>query len=104
MLGTRDDEKRSAAIRKIKEFARALLDARDDDVIVVTELACTEPGCPPVETVVALLRAGRPPWQVKLHKPAVDVSEGDLRAALRDRASDASAGTPLEREALHTKK
>jgi len=82
MFGKRTDETRSAAIRAIKQMARSLFDAADDDVIVVSELQCTEPGCPPLETIVALLRSGAEPRQVKLHKAAVDVSEQDLRAAL----------------------
>jgi hypothetical protein len=48
---------------------------------MVNELACYEPGCPPIETVVALLRQGEPPWQVKVHKAVVDISDDDLLAA-----------------------
>jgi hypothetical protein len=64
------------------ERARSLFSAEPDDVIMVNELACTEPGCPPVETVVALLRTGHEPRQVKVHKAAVDVSRADLEAAI----------------------
>jgi hypothetical protein len=78
----RPDEKRLAAIRALKVLARDMLGAGEDDAIVVNELACTEPGCPPLETVVALLRSGEKPRQVKVHKPAVEVTEADLRAAL----------------------
>jgi hypothetical protein len=55
MFGPRNDERRSAAIRALKAAARALFDAGEDDAVVVNELQCTEPGCPPIETVVALL-------------------------------------------------
>ena len=83
MFGPPKDEKRSAAIRALKAVARILFEAAEDDAVVVTELSCTEPGCPPIETVIALLRAGCDPRQVKVHKPAVDVTEDDLRAAIR---------------------
>ena len=76
------DEKRLAAIRALKVLAREMLAAVEDDVVVVNELACTEPGCPPLETVVALLRSGEKPRQIKVHKAAVEVTEADLRAAL----------------------
>jgi len=79
----RNDERRSSAIRRLKEVARQLFDAAEDDAVVVNELKCSEPGCPPVETVVALLRSGREPRQLKVHKAVVDVTEGDLREALR---------------------
>lgn len=82
LFGDRTDEKRSAAIRALKESARVLMDARDDDAVVVNELRCVEPGCPPVETVIALLRPGAPPRQIKVHKPAVEVTAKDLRTAL----------------------
>ncbi len=85
MFGPRNDERRAAAIRALKETARTLFEALDDDVVIVNELTCTEPGCPPIETVVALLRAGSAPRQVKIHKPAVEVTEEDLRAELQSR-------------------
>jgi hypothetical protein len=83
MFGPRNDERRSAAIRALKAAAHALFEATDDDAVVVHELSCTEPGCPPIETVVALLRAGSEPRQVKVHKPAVEVTEDDLRVAIQ---------------------
>jgi hypothetical protein len=83
MFGPRNDERRSAAIRTLKATARTLFEANDDDAVLVNELSCTEPGCPPIETVVALLRAGVEPRQVKIHKPAVEVTEDDLRLAIQ---------------------
>ena len=83
MFGPRDDGRRSAAIRALKATARTLFAAGEDDAVVVNELQCTEPGCPPIETVVALLRAGSEPRQVRVHKPAVEVTEDDLRAAIQ---------------------
>lgn len=83
MFGPRNDERRSSAIRALKAMARTLFEAGEDDAVVVNELQCTEPGCPPVETIVALLRAGTEPRQVKVHKPAVEVTEEDLRDAIQ---------------------
>jgi hypothetical protein len=82
MFGFPRDEQRTAAIRALKEVARPILEAADDDAVVVSELRCSEPGCPPLETVVALLRAGHEPRQVKVHKPVQEVTEHDLRSAL----------------------
>lgn len=64
---------------------RALVrDVVDDDVrILVTELACTEPGCPPTETVIALMHPGAP-QQFKVHKPLSEVTEDDVVRALGD--------------------
>lgn len=52
-----------------------------DVVVMVTELACTEPGCPPVETVIALMYPGNP-RQLKLHKPVREVTADDIRHVL----------------------
>ena len=78
----RDDPGRAAAVRALREAAQALFGASDDDAVMVHELRCTEPGCPPLETVVALLRSGQPPRQVKVHKAVVDVTVDDLRVVI----------------------
>jgi hypothetical protein len=82
MFGLRSDARRAAAIRALKATARTLFEAGEDDAVVVNEVQCSEPGCPPIETVVALLRAGCEPRQVKVHKPAVEVTEDDIRHAM----------------------
>jgi len=81
LFGPPKDEHRGSAIRALKALAGPLFGAGDDDAIMVSELQCTEPGCPPIETVVALLRAGSATRQIKVHKPALEVTEEDLRAA-----------------------
>ena len=53
---------------------------------MVTELACSEPGCPPVETVIALLAPGRQD-QVKIHKGLADVTSADVEALLGSHAN-----------------
>ena len=65
-------------IRQIKEALRATLSLPDDTTVTVTELACLEEGCAPIETVVALLRPDAPPLQHKLHKPSDAVDAEDL--------------------------
>jgi len=79
----RRDEAWTAAIRALRATAREVFAAGDDDAVLVSELRCTEPGCPPVETVIALLRERQKPRQVKVHKRAAEVTADDLRAALR---------------------
>ncbi len=81
MMFGHPDVKRSAALKRLKEEARALFAANEDDVVVANELRCSEPGCPPFEVVVALLSATAPAVQVRVHKAAVDVTAEDLRRA-----------------------
>ena len=65
-------------VRHIKKALRAALSLPDDTTVTVTELACLEEGCAPIETVVALLRPDAPPLQHKLYKPTDTVDAEDL--------------------------
>ncbi len=70
-------------VRHIKAALRAGLSLSDDTMVTVTELACLEEGCSPVETVVALLRHDAPPLQHKIHKPMDAVDADDLAQACK---------------------
>ena len=50
----------------------------EDSIITVTQLACIEEGCAPLETVIGLLRPGMPPLQHKVHKSTDALDAGDL--------------------------
>ena len=65
-------------VRYIKEALRKALNLSDDMAVTVTELACLEEGCAPVETVIGLLRPDAPQLQCKLHKPVDAVDAKDL--------------------------
>ena len=65
-------------VRHIKEALRAALSLPDGTTVTVNELTCLEEGCPPIETVVALLRPDAPPLQHKLHKPTDALDAEDL--------------------------
>jgi hypothetical protein len=74
---------RAAKVRSIKDWARAELGLPDHVVVMATELRCTEPGCPPLETVVAILRDGRQ-QQFKIHKALADIVAEDVRAGAHE--------------------
>ena len=65
-------------LRHIKEALRAALSLPDDATVTVTELACLEEDCAPIETVIGLLRPDAPQLQHKLHKPVDAVDARDL--------------------------
>lgn len=46
--------------------------------VVVAELACKTPGCPPVETVLAFWDEAGQPYRLRLFKPLAEVTEEDL--------------------------
>ena len=65
-------------VRRIKQALRQALRLAEDTTVTLTELACFEEGCPPVETVFGLLRPHAPQLQCKLHKPINAVDADDL--------------------------
>lgn len=67
---------------ELKETVPRLLGLDEDTAVMIRQLACTEPGCPPLETVVAVLPMDGPARRWTLHRPAVQITEDDLRAAL----------------------
>lgn len=67
---------RSAAQDRVREWVRERF-ALDDAAILVAEVACATPGCPPIETVIAFWHAERR-HHYKVFKPVADVTEEDL--------------------------
>jgi hypothetical protein len=65
---------------EIKAWTAEVLDLTDDVAVMVTELRCNEPGCPPLETVVAVMDGHGPTRQYKFHKPLADVTREDVHA------------------------
>ncbi|WP_157449977.1 nitrate reductase [Bradyrhizobium sp. ARR65] len=69
------------AVQQLKLQTQKLLGLADDVTISVTELSCREPGCPDVETVVAILREGEKPSIAKVHRSIPEVTPDELKAA-----------------------
>lgn len=66
----------------LKARAREALGLGDDTVVLVSEMACTEPGCPPLETVVSVFPDGEESFLFKVRKPVAEVEEMDLLGGL----------------------
>jgi hypothetical protein len=81
MFKSNDAQKLGAQrTRQIKDWVRELLAPDEAVTVVVSELTCREPGCPPVETVIALLRSGEPGVKYKIHRAAAEVTREDIAA------------------------
>jgi hypothetical protein len=70
------------AVRRVKEWTRQGLGATPETAIVVNEIACNDPACPGVETVVLVMEPGRKTRAYKVQKPVDDVTEPDIARAL----------------------
>ena len=63
---------------RIKEWVRAHFKVAEEVPVLVTEIRCDQPGCAPVETLIAILDpAGR--TQYKSRRPMKEVIKEDMR-------------------------
>jgi|SRR5215470_6162489 len=65
------------ALDRVSEWTRERFGLTDEATILVSEIACALPGCPPLETVVAFWTNDRR-HHFKLFKPVAEVVYDDL--------------------------
>ncbi len=82
----------SAALGRVKEWVRVRFALPDDAAIMVAEVNCQVPGCPPVETAVVFWTDVGDRHQFKIFKPVQQVIEDDLPPAWMRDALTASDG------------
>src|ERR1700728_1744954 len=67
-------------VGQVKTWVRELLALPDETPVMVTELRCTEVGCPPKETVVAVLHGPGDTRQEKLPRGVAELTRKDVAA------------------------
>ena len=67
----------SAEQERVRTWARQHFDLPEDETIMVSELPCSDPGCPPVETHLVFWKQGGR-HQFKVFKPLAEVVPDDL--------------------------
>lgn len=70
-----------AALARVREWTRERFRLPEDGAVMAVEVACSQPGCPPLETVVAFWSEGPTRHQFKMFKPVTQVVEDDLPPA-----------------------
>jgi len=92
MLGfTTKSPDRAAAIARLRSWTKARFALTDDETVMVSEIACSVPGCRPIETHVVFWTAtGR--HHFKIFKPLTQVTEDDLPPAFMKNALIALEG------------
>lgn len=70
----------SAKVEEIRAWLANRLMLTEQAVVMVSELRCTEPGCPPLETVIAIMNGPGQRRQFKVHKSVSEISATDLEA------------------------
>ena len=78
------DPLQDAALARVETIARERFRLQPADTMMVTELACAVPGCPPLETVIVFWPAAGPGpdtplrHHCKVFKPVQQVDANDL--------------------------
>lgn len=66
-----------ARVRQVKEWVRQAFSLDDTVVVIAAEVACTEDGCPPIETVIGIMaEEGR--VEHRLHLRIADITPAHL--------------------------
>jgi len=84
-----------AALERVRTWTRERFKLCDDAAILVAEVACGLPGCPPLETVVAFW-ADEKRHHFKVFKPIAEVVPDDLPVAWLKSALVVPEGTDCE--------
>ncbi|HEX7889911.1 MAG TPA: hypothetical protein VF522_11170 [Ramlibacter sp.] len=74
------------ALEHIRAWTRERFGLSPREAVLATEVACTVPGCPPIETVVAFWTLDGQRHHFKIFKPAADIAPDDLPYAWMKRA------------------
>ena len=64
--------------KRVKADCTVALGLGEGDAITVNEIACTDPGCPDIETVVLVMRAGEPTRAIRIRAPMEVVGAAEL--------------------------
>jgi len=67
------------ARERVREWVLEAFGLPEDAFVLVTQLACSEPGCPPLETAIALDRADGVTMRT-IHKATAEISREDILA------------------------
>ncbi|GAB1543564.1 hypothetical protein NUACC21_62390 [Scytonema sp. NUACC21] len=67
--------------RQVKEWIYQAFQLNEEIPISLSQLSCTEPGCPPIETVIAVMT--NPIQQYKIHKPIAEIEYADIAQLLQ---------------------
>jgi hypothetical protein len=83
-LGLKPKPKDRSAQERVKGFVFEALGRNPDIGLSVNEIICRDPGCPGTETIILVMAPGRKTAACKVSKAMVDVTDDDVRDALRE--------------------
>jgi len=75
-FGKQSQKASSLEIQQVKQWIYQALQIDDEISISLSQLQCTEPGCPPIETVINVMT--NPIQQYKIHKSIAEIEYTDI--------------------------
>ncbi len=64
--------------KRIEDVVRNKSNCKEDDHVLVQEMNCLEPDCPPKETLIAIFTEGQAPLHFRIHKGLAEITDDDL--------------------------
>lgn len=80
----------SERANEIKAQIAAELGLDEETIVIVSELACMEEGCPPVETVIAVFRPAMEKLQFRLHCSMTEITAHDIQQMCAQQVNSSS--------------
>ncbi|WP_414581135.1 hypothetical protein [Scytonema sp. PCC 10023] len=68
--------------RQVKKWIYQALKIDEEIPISLSQLQCHEPDCPPLETVIAVMK--NPVEQYKIHKPIAEIEYTDIAELIKE--------------------
>lgn len=79
MLGSFQKSRETVqALEQIKRWTRTRFSLTEASTVFASEVACSLPGCPPIETIVGFWTEDGTRHHFKVFKPAESVTEEDI--------------------------
>ena len=75
---------RSALSARLKHELIAALGLLQSDALAINEIACADPGCPDMETIVLVMRAGEPTRALRIRRPMETIGSDEIAALVAD--------------------
>jgi hypothetical protein len=67
-------------IAEVKRWVAEELRLSPEAVVLVSEVRCSEPGCPPLETILAVMEGPGQRRHAKIHRPLQELERDHVRA------------------------
>ena len=80
VLSGRTEKTSQQKSKDIRRWVYETLQLPPETTILVTELTYNKPGCPPLETVIAVLCGPRDQMQQKIHRSLADITKEGIVA------------------------